>query len=92
MGNIINGKSQATVSFSINLNLTLGQAKALDAIVGYGPDLFVKWFYQTHGKSYLKPHEQDMRELFSVCKNELGNEISKIETAKKTINEALKLI
>lgn len=86
----IKSNSQASVEFNVRFTLTLGQAKALEAIAGYGADPFLKVFYEHMGKAYLQPHEAEMRRLFSQIKDELPREISKIETATKVINEALK--
>lgn len=86
----IKGVAQATVEFTIKFTLTKGEALALDAIVGYGVDPFLKVFYEHMGKSYLQPHEKEMRKLFERVKSCLPIEVRKIETAQKAINEALK--
>lgn len=70
--------------------LTKGEALALDAIVGYGIEPFLKVFYEHMGKAYLQPHEKEMKKLFERVKSELPREVKKIETAQKAINEALK--
>lgn len=80
-------KSSATVAFEVKLILTEGEARALDAICGYGPDEFVKWFYKNLGKHYLQPHEKDMRSLFATVRTEMGNKLSLIDKAKKAISE-----
>jgi len=46
-------------------------------------------FYPKLGKAYLQPFEKDMRTLFDKIKSDLGNEVHKIETARKAINNAL---
>lgn len=86
----IKSKAKATVEFTINFTLTKGEAKALDAIVGYGVEPFLKIFYEHLGKAYLQPHENEMRNLFERVKQDLPREVHKIETAQKAINEALK--
>jgi hypothetical protein len=88
----IKSKAKATVEFSINFELTLGEAKALDAIVGYGIEPFLKVFYEHLGKAYLQPHESEMINLFNRVKNDLPHEVYKIEQAKEAINTALKNI
>lgn len=90
MSEKVKSNSKAQVEFSISLTLTVGQAKALDAIVGYGVEPFLKVFYEHMGKSYLQPHETEMKKLFEQIKEELPKEVHKIETARKAINEALK--
>lgn len=85
----IKTNSQAQIEFSVTLTLTVNEAKALDAIVGYGTDAFLEVFYPKLGKAYLQPFEKDMRTLFDKIKSDLGNEVHKIETARKAINNAL---
>lgn len=86
----IKGVAKAHVEFTITFTLTKSEAQALDAIVGYGTDPFLKVFYEHMGKAYLEPHEKAMRNLFERVKNDLPREVGKIETATKAINEALK--
>lgn len=84
----IKSVSSTKLSFEVRLTLTEGEARALDAIVGYGPDAFVKWFYANLGKSYLKPHENDMRSFFETVRVEMSRELSKIDNARRAIKEA----
>jgi hypothetical protein len=50
------------------LDLTDEEVKALDALVGYGADSFLRVFYQQLGKSYLSPHEAGLRSLFEAVR------------------------
>ena len=83
------GNAKAQVEFSIKFTLTKGEAQALDAIVGYGVEPFLKVFYEHMGKAYLQPHEKEMRKLFERVKTDLPSEVRKIEKAEKAINDAL---
>lgn len=78
--------SKAEVHFEVVLKLSEEEARALDAIVGYGPDRFVEWFYKNLGKHYLKPHEQGMRSLFDTCRKELGYRLHDIKAMREAIN------
>lgn len=53
-----------TIMANITIRLTEPEAAALDAIVGYGADEFLKVFYEHLGKGYLAPHESGLRSLF----------------------------
>jgi uncharacterized coiled-coil protein SlyX len=45
------------------------ELRALDALVGYGVEPFLKVFYEKMGKHYMQPHEAGLRSLFeSVSK------------------------
>jgi hypothetical protein len=85
----ISGNAKAQVEFSIKFTLTKGEAQALDAIVGYGVEPFLKVFYEHMGKAYLQPHEKEMRKLFERVKNDLPCEVRKIEKAENAIYDAL---
>lgn len=75
-------KSKASITGQVVLILSEEEARALDAIVGYGPKLFVEWFYKTHGKHYLKPHENGMVSLFDTCRQELPRHLKKFDDAR----------
>ena len=48
----------ATMTFSES------ELRALDALVGYGFDPFIKVFYEKMGKHYMQPYEAGMRSVF----------------------------
>jgi len=76
-------KSNSVIGGKIYLELEEGEARALEAICGYGPDAFVKWFYKNLGEHYLKPHEDAMRSLFATVRAELPKHLSKLDKARK---------
>jgi hypothetical protein len=84
------GNAAVNVNFTIEFTLTKEEAKALEAIAGYGADPFLKTFYQHMGESYLKPFEKAIRDLFKRITEELPSELYKIEKAEEGITEALK--
>lgn len=69
----------------IFLELTEGEARALEAICGYGPKEFKEWFYRNMGKHYLKPHEKHIDTLFMKARS-LGASLQQIDKAKKEIS------
>jgi len=79
--------SKVEMNFEVLLKLSEEEARALEAIVGYGADKFVEWFYKNHGKHYLQPHEKGMRSLFSTCRQELGFRFHDIDAIRKSIRE-----
>lgn len=56
--------AKVNVNFTFTLVLTEGEIRALDALVGYGFDPFVKVFYDKLGKHYMEPYENDLKNLF----------------------------
>ncbi len=72
------------ISFSVKCELTEGELRALDALVGYGFENFIKMFYSGLGKHYMEPYEKDLKELFA--------KIELLRPEIHTINEAKKLL
>lgn len=90
MSSKIEAKTAVRVDFSIQITLNEQEAKALEAIAGYGVDSFLEVFYAKMGRHYLEPHEQGMRLLFERIRHVMPVELAKINTAKASISEALK--
>lgn len=61
-------------NFNLQIVLTLNEseARALDALAGYGVDSFLKVFYANMGKAYLLPHEAGLRSLFEGIRDTSG--------------------
>ena len=58
-----------TIQGEITLALSMEEAAALDAIVGYGVEPFLKVFYSQMGEAYLKPYEKGLRSLFESVRS-----------------------
>lgn len=58
-------KQQPLVNVTATLEVNEAELRALDALVGYGDDAFLKLFYQHLGTVYMKPHEEGLRSLFA---------------------------
>lgn len=59
---------------------------AMDALVGYGTDRFLKAFYELMGEAYLKPHEAGLRRLFESFQKSVPGILSRAEKARKAFN------
>lgn len=66
----ISSNSKLMVEFK--LILSEEEAKALNAICVYGPDAFLKVFYEHLGKTYLANHEDGLISLFESVQSELS--------------------
>lgn len=82
-------KSQG--SYTVTMTLTEGEARALEAILGYGQEEFVRVFYKYMGEVHLKPHESGLKMLFG-SRSSLVHELSKIEAATKVIEGKAKTV
>lgn len=56
------------LTVEIVIALTEAEARALEALAGYGADPFLKVFYKSMGRHYLEPHEEGLRSLFKGAK------------------------
>ena len=74
---------KTNASFTVQLELTDRQAKALDALVGYGFKQFLEIFYTNLGKHYLQPYEKDLEQLFDAIRAQVLPEIELIDRCKK---------
>jgi hypothetical protein len=76
-------KSSPKVNVSITLELDEEEARALDALIGYGNDQFIKVFYEHMGTAYLKPHEKGLRTLFDCIRDVIPCTLARIDSARK---------
>lgn len=70
----------------IYLELTEGEAMALDAICGYGPEKFLEWFKKNLGKHYIEPHEKHLKSLFLKARK-LEAAVEQFKEARKALRE-----
>ncbi|MFM2292650.1 MAG: Caulobacter phage Cr30 [Bacteroidota bacterium] len=78
--------STVKIDFQVTLKLNEQEARALEAIAGYGSSEFLKCFYEHLGKHYLQPNESGVISLFSTIRNEIPKHISKLEKCRKQLN------
>lgn len=77
---VIAGKPD--VRLIVTLALNEDEARALDAIVGYGSDNFIDAFYKQLGRSYLEKHEAGLRTLFDSVREHVGPLLSRTDSAR----------
>lgn len=75
-------RGQAAIEGSVIIVLDESEMRALDALVGYGTDAFLKAFYEKMGQSYLKPHEHGLRSFFQVVEQEVRPHLGRINRAR----------
>mgnify|MGYP007076387306 CR=1 FL=1 len=71
------------VEVSVNLELTMAEVQALDALAGYGSKAFLKVFYEHMGQAYLKPHEKGLVSLFATIQENLPAIINRYNNARR---------
>ena len=75
------------ISGNVTLVLSEAEAKALDALVGYGVNPFLEVFYKHLGKAYLSPYERGLKSLFESVRTGEGS----VSNFLKRIHEARKV-
>ena len=74
------------VSFTITVELSEEEARALAVLPSYGADSFLEFFYEKLGRTCLEPHENGIKELFETIKS-LYSELASIDRVRGFIQE-----
>ena len=77
----LNGK--VILDVSINLIISEKEARALDALVGYGDDAFIKVFYEKLGQAYMLKHEDGLREFLTSVRQLMPNILKQIDDVRE---------
>jgi len=75
--------TRPTLTMNLTFTVTEEEARALDALSGYGDDAFIKTFYESLGEHYMKAHEAGLRLFLKSIREELVPILSKLDKAKK---------
>ncbi|RSC37315.1 hypothetical protein EGT36_08615 [Agrobacterium sp. FDAARGOS_525] len=78
-------KNNIAVQFTSTLTLTETEMRALDAIVGYGFDSFIKVFKRDLGENYIQSHEDGARALFATIKREVHPALNEVAEIRKRL-------
>ncbi len=73
---------------TVILELTEGEARALDGIFGYDVEVFLKVFYERMGKCYVQPHEAGVRSLHQTIRSAVAGPLERIVKARKAVHAA----
>ena len=79
--------AKLTMRPSVNLDLTFtvneSEARALDALAGYGDDSFIAAFYDKLGKAYMDKHEAGLRSFLKDIRAFVPSALSHLDAARK---------
>lgn len=75
------------VDVVINFTINEAEARALDALVGYGDDAFIKQFKEFLGDAYIRGHENGLREFFKTIRVFIPPILSRLNDARKTFEK-----
>jgi hypothetical protein len=63
-----------------------GEARALDALAGYGDDAFIEIFYEQLGKAYMEKHEADLRRFLRSIHEQVPGYLRLLDEARDVFN------
>lgn len=78
---------RATVEMTLSFTVTEPEARALDALAGYGDDAFIKHFYEKLGKAYMRDHEQGLRAFLKSIRSEVAPILSRATLAREAFHK-----
>lgn len=74
------------IELNITITLSESEARAMDALVGYGDDAFLEVFKDKLGESYIRDHENGLRSLFESMRSAFGPWFFKVDEARKVFD------
>ena len=81
-------KPQLTVSVVIQIDEI--EARALDALAGYGDDAVIKMFYESCGRCYMEPYEKGLRSFLTTIRGSVSDSLNSIDEAREHLAERVK--
>lgn len=86
-------KITAVPKLGINIQFQVdeSEARALEALSGYGDDAFIKNFYEFLGRYYMEPHEQGLRSFLKSIREQVSSPLSRMDEARKFLNDGGKV-
>ncbi|HTJ77690.1 MAG TPA: hypothetical protein VL357_01720 [Rariglobus sp.] len=77
---------QPQIKLEITFTVNEAEARALDALVGYGSEGFLKMFYEHLGSHYMKPNEAGLISLFESIRRDVPPILSRTDDARKVFS------
>lgn len=81
--------AEITVAPKLNVHVTFvideSEARALDALAGYGDDAFVKAFYEQLGEAYMRQHEDGLRKFLSSIRGVVNPALVNVDKARQVL-------
>ncbi|UVK46785.1 hypothetical protein BPNPMPFG_002494 [Mesorhizobium sp. AR07] len=81
-------RTTATLTFGATIALTEVEVRALDALVGYGAEAFLKVFKEKLGESYIRKHEAGIHSFFGSVGRDVLPALREIDQARIDLAKA----
>lgn len=79
--------AQPKISLELTFTVSESEARALDALAGYGDDAFIEKFKASLGSYYMQDHEQGLREFLRSIRDIASVHIRALDKARKAFVE-----
>jgi hypothetical protein len=73
-----------TIQLAVVFEIGEAEARALDALVGYGDEAFIKVFYEKLGAAYMRDHEAGLRLFFKSIREQMPGVLNRTDKARAT--------
>ena len=73
----------AQIGLSVHLTINEQEARALEALAGYGIKEFINTFYKEMGHHYLEPHEKGLVSFLEMVKDQIPTMLSRADRARE---------
>lgn len=80
------------IDLEIVFSVNEAEARALDALVGYGADAFIKAFYEKLGESYMRDHEAGLRSFLKSITPFISAALHRQDMAEKAFSGRYDLV
>lgn len=78
------------MELTVTMRITESEARALDAMAGYGENAFVNAFYENLGKAYMERHENGLRVFLRSVRGFIGPVLHRCDKARAAFSESQK--
>lgn len=75
--------ARPTIDLQVQFNISEAEARALNALAGYGDDEFVRVFYAHLGKAYMADHEDGLRLFLATIRQMMPGILARADAARK---------
>jgi hypothetical protein len=87
MSKLIKGNALVKVDVQITFSVTEEEARALDALAGYGDQSAIDAFYAGCGKHYMQPYEGGLRSFLSTIRSVVTPALNQADQLRSQLKE-----
>ncbi len=77
--------TKPTISVAVTIEINESEARALDALAGYGDNEFIKMFYSSLGKHYMQPYEDGLRSFLKTIRSAVAPALNDVDAARRVL-------